>query len=123
MQEIDMINLFGSPAGRAINKITSIKLNKSDDEQKTKNHSNKINSSDANINTLNNDHQFGSVSTTLMSPVAFDSHKKASEMYSNLHKKKNKCWKLIENDKLNNNCSTSTFDATPQRKHPSTSPR
>lgn len=29
-QEIDMINLFGSPAGRAINKITSIKLNKSE---------------------------------------------------------------------------------------------
>ncbi|XP_055315516.1 uncharacterized protein LOC129575658 isoform X2 [Sitodiplosis mosellana] len=28
--EIDMINLFGSPAGRAINKITSIKLNKSE---------------------------------------------------------------------------------------------
>lgn len=28
--EIDMINLFGSPAGRAINKITSIKLSKSE---------------------------------------------------------------------------------------------
>lgn len=30
LQEIDMINLFGSPAGRAINKITSIKLSKSE---------------------------------------------------------------------------------------------
>lgn len=32
LQEMDMINLFGSPAGRAINEITSIKLNRSEQE-------------------------------------------------------------------------------------------
>lgn len=36
LQEIDMINLFGSPAGRAINKITSIKLSKSEAAAKAK---------------------------------------------------------------------------------------
>lgn len=106
-----MINLFGSPAGRAINKITSIKLNKSEEEEtkdKTKvpNGANSINK-DLLTNgiQLNVTNSISGCGSSIVAPVAFASQKKSNETYSNLHKKKVKCWKFIEDDKLNNNCT------------------
>lgn len=122
-----MINLFGSPAGRAINKITSIKLNKSDDDAR-----NRMNRITGGVDTITNDllmsNSFSgcgidgggdsnaatSYTTTSTSNSnsschsrtaisTIDSRKKAMPKYTNLHTKKVKCWKFIEEDKLNNN--------------------
>lgn len=133
-----MINLFGSPAGRAINKITSIKLNKSDDDAK-----NRMKRITGGVDTITNDllmsnsisgcgSQATGYGTTTISSIGscsssgfsgsgnssnddsrtpistIDLRKKPMPKYTNLHTKKVKCWKFIEEDKLNNNnCKTS----------------
>lgn len=136
-----MINLFGSPAGRAINKITSIKLNKSDDDAKDRMKritggvdtitndllmSNSISgcggsaagygttsiSSISSISSIGSSgsSSIGSSSITSRTPIStIDLRKKLMPKYTNLHTKKVKCWKFIEEDKLNNNnnCKTS----------------
>lgn len=142
LQEIDMIDLFGSPAGRAINKITSIKLNKSDGDAKAR--AKRItNGVDAITNDLlmsnsisgcgSGDGNSSSSSSALCSAISSSSfscisgnemnhinratpiatstttiepRKKtnAKPKYTNLHTKKVKCWKFIEEDKFNNNC-------------------
>lgn len=113
-----MINLFGSPAGRAINKITSIKLNKSDDDAKDR-----MKRITGGVDTITNDllmsnsisgcgssaAVYGATSNSSSNCsnraaiATIDSRKKALPKYTNLHTKKVKCWKFIEDDKLNNN--------------------
>lgn len=117
LQEIDMINLFGSPAGRAINKITSIKLNKSVDDAKDR-----MKRITGGVDTITTDLLmpnsisgcgssavgYGPTSSSSSSHTAnptIDSRNKATSKYSNLHTKKVKCWKFIEEDKFNNNCN------------------
>lgn len=165
LQEIDMINLFGSPAaGRAINKIASIKLNNKSDAAKVRAKSkDRINTngiscssgsssssysqgndvnSNSNLspatNSLNHrdctvfceaqENGIKAISGTIGVDTTFgigmdvgtgtaqqSIHRHCiakPEKYMNLHKKKVKCWKFLEeNDKLNNNWScTSTTD-------------
>lgn len=166
LQEIDMINLFGSPAsGRAINKITSIKLNKSDAAKVRAKSKDRINtngiscssgsssssysqSNDVNSNsnlspatnsqnhrdctvfceaqengikaisgTIGVDTTFGigmdvGIGNGIAQQTIHRNRIAKPEKYMNLHKKKVKCWKFLEeNDKLNNNWScTSTTD-------------
>lgn len=90
-----MINLFGSPAGRAINEITSIKLNKSEL---------KLNDRHQNASTFLNDQQNRMFSSHLASIA--DKSEKCPTLNSNLVAKKVKFWKFLEEDKLNNNLST-----------------
>lgn len=142
LQEIDMIDLFGSPAGRAINKITSIKLNKSDGDAKARAKritngvdaitndllmSNSIsgcgsgggNSSSSTSSALcsaissssfscisGNEMNHINRATPIATTTSIEPRKKtnAKPKYTNLHSKKVKCWKFIEEDKFNNNC-------------------
>lgn len=85
-------------------------MNKADEEEtkdKTKvpNGANSINK-DLLTNgiQLNVTNSISGCGSGVVAPVAFAGQKKANETYSNLHKKKVKCWKFIEDDKLNNNC-------------------
>lgn len=115
-QEMDMINLFGSPAGRAINEITSIKLNRSEQEaarlNQSKHHATGDRSKTASIRNdfiqlnLTKFQQASTAATTVPSattPGRRDKQQHATATTnSNLLAKKIKFWKYFEENNNDN---------------------
>lgn len=111
-QEMDMIHLFGSPAGRAINEITSIKLNRSEQEAAQLNQSrNGSNGERQKTTIVRNDFiQLNLTKFSQSSPninERRDKHATATPALSNsnLLAKKIKFWKYFEDNNNNNEAS------------------
>lgn len=118
-QEMDMINLFGSPAGRAINEITSIKLNRSEQEAARLNQT-KINSNGDRQKTASIRNDFIQLNLTKFSQSSANTNDNdrqerhataaSSSSNSNLLAKKIKFWKYFEDN--NNNQQNNVTSAT-----------
>lgn len=105
---MDMINLFGSPAGRAINEITSTKLNRSEHEMPRPNQKSNSNATDKQ-KTTSIQNEFVQLNLTKFNQSTNTTKitdKCTTVSNTSLLAKKVKFWKFFEENKCNNNVSS-----------------